>query len=163
MHEAAFRFVERAVADYGDRILGPVVEIGGRNVNGTIRGLFGPDYIATDVAPGLGVDVVADGATYAPPAPAGAVVCCEVLEHTALAEEICANAHRMLAPGGVFIVTAAGRGRGEHSAVDGCNLRAGEFYKNVETVDLEAWLAPFGWSAVEYNPVARDVYAVAIK
>src|SRR5678809_1536471 len=64
-------------------------------------------------------DVVASGESFQPPHPAAVVLCCETLEHAACAEAICRNAYRMLAPGGVFVVTAAGEGRDPHSAVDG--------------------------------------------
>lgn len=178
MHAAAYQFVEAMVEDpRWTRPPGLVVEIGGRNVNGSIRELFtlSPDpecvdhvrslqrYLSTDIAPGPGVDLVVDGATLTLDEPAAAVVCCEVLEHTPAAEAIIANACRLLMPGGILIVTAAGRGRLPHSAVDGLNLRSGEYYRNVETSDLESWLSACREAAVFYAPDTRDVYGVARK
>lgn len=160
MHAEAFRFVQ-SVAEY--RPAGLVVEIGGRFINGSIRPLFAEPYLSTDVRGGPGVDVVADGATYVPPVPAACVVCCEVLEHTADAEAICRNAYRMLAPGGVFIMTAGGEGRAPHSAIDGLRLCDGEYYGNVTEGQLTTWLDDFADVRLVVNPVACDIYAVAWK
>lgn len=161
MHAEAYAFVDRTSASLPD---GPVLEIGSLNINGTIRGLFdGRRYLGIDRVPGPGVDIVAEGASFEPAIPPTIVVCCEVLEHTPDAEAICRHAFRILAPGGVFIVTAASVGRAPHSAVDGGPLRQGEFYCNVTTNELEAWLSDFVESTIETNPRAGDIYAVARK
>jgi SAM-dependent methyltransferase len=163
MHPQAFAFVEQAVKTTPMRD-GLVVEIGGRNINGTIRALFKErPYVSLDITDGPGVDVVADGATYRPKKSPAVVVCCEVLEHTAAAEAICRNAHRILMPGGVFIVTAATEGRPEHSAVDGGPRRSDEFYRNVSFNALRAWLKPFKNAYLTANHVQADIYAVAVK
>jgi len=167
MHAAAFAFVESVAHD---RPPGLVVELGGFNINGSIRKLFTEPYISTDVRPGRGVDVVADGATYVPPSPPACVVCCEVLEHTAQAEAICRNAYRMLQAGGVFIVTAAGVGRAPHSAtdapvtmIDGMVILDREYYATVTEGVLRQWLDDFADVRVVVNPIACDIYAVARK
>ena len=165
MHHDALAYVAHALATMPKADPPLVVEFGSRNVNGSVRPLFsGVRYIGVDLLPGPGVDVQADAATYTPPEPAGVVVCCEVLEHAPDAGAIVANAYRILAPGGVLILTAAGEGRIPHSAVDGKpRLYPGEFYANVTSGDLTAWLAPF-W-AVSYgsDPTRRDVRATAWK
>jgi hypothetical protein len=71
-----------------------VVEIGGRNVNGSVRELFHPEcaYLSTDIAPGDGVDIVADGASLSLDIAADLVVCCEVLEHASNADAVVAIA-----------------------------------------------------------------------
>lgn len=162
MHNAARTFVTTALVEYGQPS-GLTVEVGGRNINGTIRDLFPGPYVAIDTVAGPGVDVVADGTTYQPEQPAACVVCCEVLEHTPDAEAICAHAYAMLDAGGLFLVTAAGEGRLPHSAVDGGVLREGEFYANVTEADLRAWLAPFAGVEIRTHPKAGDIYAVALK
>lgn len=161
MHANAYNFVER-IASRG-LPSGPVIEIGGRNINGSIRQLFGPAYLSLDLYDGPGVDIVANGATYRPKIRPVVVVCCEVLEHAEDAEQICANAYRMLLPGGVFIVTAATEGRFEHSAHDGGNLREGEFYRNVTAKDLARWLRNFARVEFDTNPMTCDIYAFAQK
>jgi len=166
MHAAAFKFVADAVAAYPLRP-GLTVELGARNINGTIRGLFPAPYVGVDVRPGPGVDVVADGAIWRPDESYGTraarVVCCEVLEHTAAAPVICHNAWRMLELAGVFYVTAAAPGRAPHSATDGGPVRKGEYYRGVAAELLADWLAPFDHHAVLEDPEAGDVYAIAWK
>jgi len=161
MHTAAWNFV-RSVA--GDRPPGLVVELGARNVNGSVRPLFvGDDYLGVDLLPGAGVDVVTDAADYVPPTPPACVVCCEVLEHTPAAGEICDHAYTMLQPGGALILTAAGTGREPHSAIDGGPLYAGEFYRNVTREDIRHWLRRFEQVSIVENLEAHDVYAYARK
>jgi hypothetical protein len=163
MHPAAFDFVTATIRAHGAR--GPVYEIGSRNVNGSIRGLF-PDaegYHGIDLVDGPDVDAVADAATYVPPVVPRTVVCCEVLEHADTAEQIVRQAARVLAPGGRVILTMAGPCRMPHSAVDGGQLRAGEFYRNVSPGVLRAWLSDFADVAVVENTDAGDVYATAVK
>ena len=147
-----------------------MVELGSRDFNGTVRDLFpsAPTYLGVDLAPGAGVDVVADAADWRPPPGQPApelVVCCEVLEHTRAASAIVRNAHTLLAPGGRFVVTAASTGRPPHSALDGGPLRAGEYYRNVNRRDLAGWLvgAGFAVEALEFHPDRGDVYALARK
>ena len=162
MHPAAYRFVA-SIVSAGQVPPGLVVELGGRDVNGSIRGLFWGSYVSVDLAPGPGVDVVADAATYTPPAPAACVVCCEVLEHAPTAPAIVANAAAMLQPGGLLIVTAAGDGRAPHSAVDGGPLRDGEYYANVTPGDVGGWCAGLEQVRVWTNRRAGDIYATARK
>jgi len=161
MHLAAFQFVERMARR---RPSGLVLEIGGRDINGSVRPLFDDDpYIAIDLVPGPGVDVVADGTTFEPSIRPACVVCCEVLEHTPEASEIVRHAFHILRPGGVLILTMAGPGRAAHSAVDGGPLQPGEYYRNIEPNDLGIWLAPFLEAAIMENPAEGDLYAVASK
>jgi SAM-dependent methyltransferase len=153
MHDAARQWVSRHACQ------GCVLEIGSRNVNGSIRHLFGPDYTGLDIADGDGVDVVADVATWETDRRFDVVVCCEVLEHTDA--PVIEAAHRLLRTGGTLILTAAGPGRQEHSAVDGGPLRPGEYYANVDPDDLRRQLA--GWSSCEVDVANDDVRAVAVK
>lgn len=168
MHPAAFHFVRRTLGTYPLPYAARVVEIGGRNINGTIRDLFEVDqYLATDLHPGAGVDLVADGATLSLTSPVDVAVCCEVLEHAPHAPAIVANMVRLVTPGGRVIITAAGCGdgwaRAPHSAVDGHTLRDGEHYANITHRDLFAWLADAGCVdiAVTENAPVCDVYATA--
>lgn len=161
MHSEAYAFVQSVAAQ---RPKGLVVEIGGRNINGTIRDLFKADrYVSVDVLDGPGVDVVANGKTFEPSEPAACVVCCEVLEHTADAEAICKHAHKILAPNGVFILTTAMPPRAEHSAIDGGSKRPDEFYRNVTERELRHWLKPFATVTIEAHGDRGDIYAIARK
>lgn len=165
MHDEARDYVSRMVAALPTPRR--VVEIGGRNINGGVRDLFGDDctYICTDIEAGEGVDVVADGGTYTPPWAPDIVVCCEVLEHAPNAHAIITNAHRMLAPGGAFIVSAAAPPRAVHSGWDGQEwLFDGEHYANITEKELTAWCYPlFDSVTVEYDAAHGDVRALAIR
>jgi hypothetical protein len=163
MHAGAYHFVEYMARCLPTRRT--VVELGGRDVNGSVRPLFrGCEYVTVDTAPGPGVHFVGDAATWAPEPSRrfDTVVCTEVLEHTPVAERICVNAHALLESGGVFIVTAASIGRAPHSAVDGGALRDGEFYRNVSPFLLRKWMQPFHFVLVDTGN-ATDVYGLGVK
>jgi SAM-dependent methyltransferase len=167
MHPAAWQFLVGEVT----RLRVPprvVIDLGGRDVNGSPRALFpaASVYTAVDLLPGAGVDIVADAATWQPAPPAAradVVLCCEVAEHTPAAPAILRNAYRLLCPGGVFLFTAAGVERQPHSALDGGPLRPEEYYAPVSTGALADWLAPFTAVQISTNPNAGDVYAIARK
>lgn len=163
MHQQAYDWVRFVTS----RAVPPrrVVELGGRDVNGSARPLFAAaEYVGVDVAPGPGADVVADAADWPGDGrPFDAAVCCEVLEHTPRGREVCANAARLLRPGGLFIVTAASPSRKPHSAVDGGPLRPGEWYRGVGEAELLDWLGPFGFTLIDGDDFSGDVYALAVK
>ena len=178
MHTEAYVYVARVLTRYpitpGSRIL----EIGARDINGSVRELFLTDppshYLGTDIAPGPGVDLVGDGATLQVDHPQDVVVCCEVLEHTPLADAIIAHAGTLLRVGGRIILTAAGcrvlpdgtiQGRTPHSAVHGGALYHGEFYRNITMQNLHTWLQVAGFTHIdtEYDGGVGDVRATAIK
>lgn len=148
MHAEARGFVERVVA-----IEGPferVLEFGSRDINGSVRELFGEaaEYIGVDISPGPGVDLVCDAAEWTETG-FDAVVCCEVLEHTPRGAEIIAAAGRALKPGGLLILTCATDPRAPHSATDGGPLTEGEHYANVDEKTLARWVLAAGAGAVE--------------
>lgn len=160
MHAAAHDYVARFRTDDDVR----VVEIGSRDINGTVRDLFpDADYIGVDVQDGQGVDVVADAATWRPKRKADIVVCCEVFEHTDAWRDIIWNtADNIVSDGGLIVVTAAGPGRAPHSAVDGGPLRDDEFYENIHPGDLALVLAEAGFDRVEVDEVRGDVRASGV-
>lgn len=151
MHEAARSYVEDQVRRYGP--FNRVLEFGSRNVNGGIRDLFTGLYLGVDAYPGPGVDVVADASDFVANHSFDAVVCCEVLEHTPRAPDIIVAAYRNLKRGGRLILTTAARPRWPHSAIDGCALRADEYYSNIEVPTMEAWLKAAGFSGAEVDVI----------
>ena len=164
MHPQAYNFVARY---YTEAPLA-VLDLGGRDINGSVRTLFpaADPYVVLDIAPGDNVDVVADAATWAPDREFDVVVCCETFEHTKTWPQICSTAFKALRPGGRFIATMAGPGRPEHSGVDGgWTLHDGEFYGNVRPDVLRAVLTACGFVRIlvdqQYNPA--DVRAMAVR
>lgn len=154
MHTQAFFFARRVLADL--HVTGHVVEIGSRNINGSVRPLFADaaSYTGIDVQDGPGVDLVADGATFVPREAPDLVVCMETLEHTDQADAIVRNAAAMLKkPDGRLLVTCATIPREPHSAHDGGPLKEGEFYRNVPLGELVSWVEQAGLRVLE-----REVY-----
>lgn len=162
MHDAAMEWV-RERAPLGAT---SVLDIGGRDVNGSPRRLF-PDavpYRVLDVAAGIGVDIVADAATWIPDRTYDVVLCTEVFEHTEAWRAILRTAWEALAPGGTLVATMAGPGRAEHSAVDGGPLRPGEHYGNIEPLALgKALDRIFGRGRYVVDQAGSDVRCVATR
>ena len=163
MHPEAFAWV----AAHATGAPVEVVDLGGRNINGTVRDLFpnATRYTAVDIAEGAGVDFVADAATWVPDREYDVVVSTETFEHTAVWPDICLTAFKACRTGGKLILTMAGPGRVGHSAIDGGPLRPDEYYGNVEPELLRETLEAAGWKdiVVDYLPGAADTRAVATK
>jgi SAM-dependent methyltransferase len=164
MHVEAYRFIQSALGSLTPRR--SVLEIGSRNINGSVRSLFnGAAYVGIDVTDGPGVDLVENGATFTTECRVDTVVCCEVLEHTEEAPAIVANAISLLQPDGILLVTCAAPPRAPHSAVDGNGLRNGEYYRNVAPNELHAWVLAAGGEIVmlAHDPERGDLYLCARK
>jgi len=145
MHVQAYQFVASAITAYPEIVRGDVVEIGGRNINGSVRPLFlqARSYLSTDLAPGRGVELVVDArepSSFAVNS-VETIVCCEVLEHTP-PEPILRNVASWLKPGGYLIATMATEGRAAHSGLDGGALRKDEYYENVTAAQIRRFLEP---------------------
>jgi SAM-dependent methyltransferase len=176
VHPQAYDFVELVARTL---TLGPedeVLEIGGQDMNGSVRDLFSPPradahrrspagYLSLDIAPGPGVDVVADAATWRPLDPDrkfAVVVCCEVLEHTPDWRAILQTAYDVLAPTGVLIVTCAGPGRPVHSGRSPvAELEPDEWYRNITPEELHGALTQAGFNGPAVALTGQDCQAVA--
>jgi hypothetical protein len=166
VHAEALRFARRVLATLS--VTGHVVEIGSRNVNGSVRPLLegAASYTGIDVMPGPGVDVVADGTTFTPTKTPDLIVCMETLEHAEQAPGIVYNAAAILRkPGGRLVVTCATDPRSPHSGEDGGPLKDGEFYRNVPPADLVRWTQQAGLLILEQevHPDRGDLYLLAAK
>lgn len=162
MHHEVLAWVERHGAT-----LDPVtvLEIGARDINGTVRHLFpnATRYVGVDLADGPSVDVVADAAELDLGETFDVVVSTEVLEHAARWRDIVRRGAAHLAPGGRLVLTAAGPGRGPHGADGSPAPHDGEWYENVEPADLRAVLDECGLIDVVVDVHAVDVRAYAVK
>lgn len=171
MHDAVLDWVGRWSA--GARI---VIDLGGRDVNGTCRPLF-PDaqYAAVDIVDGPGVDIVADirawrsdwhplGALGDSEPFADVVLCTEVFEHLDGWQDVCVTAFEELKPGGRFIVTCAGPGRPPHSGRDAVPTpEPDEHYANISPEELTKALEAAGFVVSACHQVGHDTQALAIK
>jgi SAM-dependent methyltransferase len=122
-----------------------VLEIGSFDVNGGVRPLFSSArrYHGIDIAPGPGVDEVADAADWRTATLFDVVVSTEVLEHTSRWRDVVTNGWNALTPGGVLLMTCATDPRPPHSAIDGWEVRPGEWYANVAPEDAIALIRSF--------------------
>lgn len=159
MHKAAYEFIREHKTDATIS----VIEIGSRNINGTVRDHFpNATWTGLDLYPGPCVDVVCDATQWTPKSQVDLVICCEVLEHTPQVAEICNQAYEWLRDGGRFIGTAAGIGRAVHSAIDGRKLlHPGEHYANISPRMLEPALARFSRAMIRV--VGTDIQWCATK
>lgn len=162
MHPGAFEFVGR----FATRDAISVVEIGSRDINGSVRCHFPvADYIGLDLIAGPSVDVVCDALNYEPPQKVDLVVCCEVFEHCSYWGELLNHVSSWLTPGGRIIITCAGPGREPHSAIDGGALHPDEHYANISARELSDELHNAGFKQIEVsgNEYWKDTYAIAMK
>lgn len=160
MHPEVIEWVSR----YGTDETVTVLDIGGRDLNGSTRSLFpNADYTSLDIRPGDGVDIVADASTWTPDREYDLVLCTEVFEHTPDWQEICRTAHKATRPGGRFVVTCAGPRRAPHSGISATGLQPGEYYQNLDAAGLRGGLEGAGWSDVMVEQLGRDLRATAVK
>lgn len=168
MHEQALEWIAKHATT--DPV--SVLDIGGRDLNGSPRRLFpaATRYTVLDALPGDDVDIVTDAATWvlSPESRESwdVVVCAEVLEHARHWRAILRTAYAACKPGGRLIVTTAAPGRPPHSAVDGeFRLLPGEHYANIRPDALEWALLTAGWSevVVDVRDYPADVRAAAVK
>ena len=160
MHDAVKDWVAEHITP-ADR----VVEFGSLDINGGIRHLLEPNatYVGVDVQSGPGVTIIADAATWQPDIAPDLVVCLEVFEHAQNWQQIIANAHSILAPGGQFIATAAGTLRAPHSGRRESLPDPDEYYKGIEGYELAAALLAAGFTDAHTEVQIADVRCVATK
>ena len=166
MHNEAMKWV----VDHGTGESVSVLDIGGRNINGTARDGFpnASKYVALDILPGEGVDIVANAADWEPTEQFDVVVSTEVFEHTPEWPEILRTMFNALKPNGLLVLTMAGPGRTAHSGHDGAPLDGSgrtEYYGNVEPRELESQLYKCNFANIEVDVQTApcDVRAIARK
>lgn len=160
MHAEALAWVAHWARLVGDPAR--VLDLGGRDVNGSPRAFFpSAEYVTLDILPGA--DILADAADWVPDRAYDVVVCTETFEHAEGWREIVLTAHAALAPGGWLIATCAGPGRAPHSGHDGLQVRPGEWYGNVAADDLGAALVSAGFVDVTTDTLGNDTRATARK
>lgn len=162
MHVEAMAFVARTAQRFMP--VGAVLDVGGRDINGSPRVLFpSSSYLVIDLEDGPGVDVVADARQWRPDLPVDLVLSVEVLEHAPDPAALLEAAWECLVPGGRLIVTCATDPRAPHSGHDGGLLRSGEHYHNIEPEELKGWLDRWDDVEMEVHADRGDLYAVARK
>ena len=152
-----------------------VLEVGSWIFYDTVRKNFQfCEYVGVDVAAGPGVDLVIPGQELALPTGSfDVVISCECFEHNPFWLETFLNMARMLRPGGLFVFTCAGTGRGEHGTSR--RLPAGsltssdkqsDYYRNLSKQDFERRITLdnlFSHYTFIDNRYSKDLYFVGFK
>lgn len=166
MHEQVLSWVGQFRTDEDLAVL----DIGGRDLNGSTRFLFpnANPYHVLDVRPGPNVDFVADAAKWdfrsAGLGPYDLVVTTETFEHAEHWRDIIATAWAILRPGGWLIFTCAGPGRPAHSGVEAVmGLIGDEWYANVSPEEIREELEDQGWAEIETHLRGLDTQGKAVK
>ncbi len=146
-----------------------VLEIGSRDINGSVRDQFeNCEYLGIDATAGKGVDQVCLGHELKAEPDSFDVVCAvEVFEHDPYARETVANMFRLLRPGGLFFMTCAGVGRAEHGTKRTGTLYGPDanFYCNVSLSMFQEWIQEVKLEELylRYHRAVSDLYCFAIK
>lgn len=161
MHPECFEFVKE-VKDRFPRYFEDmrVLEIGSRDINGSVRSLFSRcDYVGLDFAAGPGVDIVSLAHEYDPGGldPGGLFdVCLSVntLEHDPYARLTADRMIKSLHTGGLLIVQAPSEEWPEHGTLTARGVEYGpdpEFYRPVTPATLRALFPPALFCQARYT------------
>lgn len=156
-----------AVLAYGRRQLGEhdvrgrrVIDVGARNVNGSLRPhveAFGPAcYLGVDIEAGSGVDEVCQAEDLVERFGSESfdvVICTEVLEHVRDWRAVISNLKGLVAPGGVLLITTRSIGFPYHAFPH-------DFWL-YENDDMRAIFADFEVENVEDDPGPPGVFMTA--
>ncbi len=94
------------------------------------------------------------------------VLCASLLEHTPSSEEIIQNAFKILEQHGLLVLTTVGDPCPEHGGAGG-PLPEGEYYKNLNPIDILRWTLNAGFSKIitfeTDTLLTGDIFLVAQK
>ena len=160
MHKAAYDFVAQFQTDKVVKVL----EIGSRNINGSVRSLF-PNAIwsGVDKNGGDGVDIVVDATEYIHDEEVDFVISCESLEHIKNWRKALSNAIKSLKYDGRLIITCSGHGRLPHSGENGGMLFPNEHYRNLSPEEISQYLSTNEMLVEISQKVEYDTQLTAVK
>lgn len=172
MHFGVRKFVEELKRSgiYPEFDRGWTLEIGSRNINGSIRHLFEKQdkYLGIDLSHAPYVDLVCHAADL----PLffnhlfDCVISVEALEHDALWERTLDRVHRLLRPDGLCILTCAGPKRKEHGTRQSAPMDSPDtldHYRNLTREDMLNALnvqETFKSYSISYMRDDQDLYFV---
>lgn len=166
MHPSVETWLQKAATSYGP--FRSVLDIGGRDVNGTCKSFLGevPLFVSLDKRDGPGVDIVVDVTEYSPEISTQqfqVVTCTNVLEHEPQWKKVIENAYHFVEPWGYFILTTVQDPFPHHSGIDGCEVREEEWYSNHTDEDLSAALIKAGFFIRDIMVEPPDLQYIAQK
>lgn len=169
-HPQQYNFIEKQCHARVEYFINTrVLEIGSRNINGTIRGLFSEPklYIGLDLSPGRDVDIVCRAHEY-PGAPDNqpfdVSVSCEALEHDAYWPRTFLRMWELTRHNGLLMFTCATTGRPEHGThtwLASDSPDTNNYYRNLTRDDFDALFnlgAMFSWHTWETCSETHDLY-----
>jgi len=144
-----------------------VLDVGSCDINGNNREWFSGDFTYTGVDPfdGPNVDIV--GVTADVPGDFDVVISTEMLEHDETWEQSLRDMCAKLRPGGMLILTCAGRGRKEHGTkrFPKPGMANGDYYRNLDEEDIRPVLEDAAsWYRLSFarNDQSCDTYVLGI-
>lgn len=154
-----------------------VLDIGSLDINGNNQYLFDNClYLGLDIGEGRNVDIVCKAhELLMPDATFDVIISTSTLEHDRYYPQTLQNAHRLLKPGGLILMTVAGEGHGEHGTAQTTpndapllqtDVEWANYYKNLTSQDLRAvWDVDMLFQSYEfiYNPASLDLYFYGLK
>ena len=161
MHEKVINFLNKLKNRYPQKFKNVrVCEFGSLDINGSCRDFFeNCDYVGVDWREGKGVDVVSLAHEFKPKEKFNVVISTEMLEHDKYANKSIWNMIDLLRPGGLLIITCAGKSRNRHEIECG----VGRHYKNLNKEDLFNWVYMDEMEECFIKDTGLDLQLYAIK
>ena len=164
MHAEAWSFLVNKSLEVSPK---SIIDIGGRNINGTPRDLWPKsEYMALDHIGGDGVDIVADATNWEPARKWDMGLCTEVFEHVTPEDyrKMLNTLGKAVNTGGTLLVTCATEPRHPHAAIGTPGMPVDEFYGNVDVEDLCQALVETNWQCMDVivDRSHGDIYIEAV-
>ena len=149
-----------------------ILEVGSKNINGTVREYFpaAATYLGIDIGEGKDVDLLVPGELLQLPTGwADIAISTECFEHARTWVEIFKNMIRITREGGLILLTFAGPGRPAHGTLDSdsyCSPSTNDYYRNLGPGDLHKAIPLdhyFSNYAIEVNKAFFDTYFWGIR
>lgn len=147
-----------------------VCDIGSLDINGNNRYLFEDyKYVGVDICSGYNVDVISRGHRFDPSIQFDVVITSECLEHDEYwFETLIHIVHKLLKPGGIFVLTCATDGRHEHGTTRTSpqdSPATTDYYMNINETHVREALDMREFSEYEFsvNHNTHDLYFYGIK
>ena len=171
-HEAQQNFCNQKKNQYPNLFVGRnILDVGSMDINGNNRQFFDniQSYIGLDLGPGNNVDVQCSIHEYNPEKQFDVVISTECFEHDKHYKEGIRRMYNLLCPGGMMILTIAGKHRPEHGTIatsPADSPYTTDYYRNITFKDFNELFEledEFIICEVSYDHISRDIRFFGIK
>lgn len=168
MHRSVLNFIARVKERYPANFINKnVLEVGSLDINGSVRQFFTKcNYTGLDIIQGAGVDVVSPVHKYQPGKLFDTIISTEMLEHDCHWRKSLRQMEKLLKPGGLLLITAAGHGRAEHGTTassPGSSPATNNYYCNVTAQKLAGSLQLENFSQWDISYIRCDIRFYGVK